>query len=154
MVKGRELRSTANDDGTLRLTLDDVTLDVPAADEVIVRIEAAPINPSDLGLLLGPAEVASLRTGGSPRRPELIFDVPPRRLVGIKARHGQSLPVGNKGAGTVIEAGDGAKELIGKRVGMLRGAMYADCRKLKIRDTVGLPDGASAAEGASMFVNP
>jgi NADPH2:quinone reductase len=154
MVTGRELRSTASSDGTLRLTLHEVTLDAPGKDEVIVRIEAAPINPSDLGLLLGPADVASLRTSGSPGRPELIFDVTPRRLAVIKARLGQSLPVGNEGAGTVIEAGDNAKGLVGKRVGMLGGAMYADYRKLNVRDTVVLPDGASAAEGASMFVNP
>ena len=154
MVTGRELRSTASEDGTLRLTLDEVSLGAPGKDEVIVRVEAAPINPSDLGLLLGPAEVASLRAGGSPGKPELIFDVPPRRLALIAARLGQSLPVGNEGAGTVIEAGDDAKVLIGKRVGMLGGAMYADYRKLKVRDTVVLPEGASAAEGASMFVNP
>lgn len=154
MVTGRELRSTASDDGTLRLTLHEVTLDAPDKDEVIVRVEAAPINPSDLGLLLGPADVASLRTSGSPGRPELIFDVAPRRLAVIKARLGQSLPVGNEGAGTVIEAGDNAKGLIGKRVGMLGGAMYADYRKLNVRDTVVMPNGASAAEGASMFVNP
>ena len=154
MVTGRELRSTANGDGTLRLTLDEVTLDAPGSGEVIVRIEAAPINPSDLGLLLGPADIASLRAGGLPGRPELIFDVPRHRLAGIKTRLDQSLPVGNEGAGTVIDAGDDAKGLIGKRVGMLGGAMYADYRKLKVRDTVVLPEGASAAEGASMFVNP
>ncbi len=154
MATGRELRSTASDDGTLRLTLDDVTLDAPAADEVIVRVEAAPINPSDLGLLLGPADVATLATGGSAERPELTFDIPRGRLPAIAARLGQSLAVGNEGAGTVVEAGDGAQHLLGKRVAMLGGAMYADFRRLKARDVVPLPDGASAADGASMFVNP
>jgi len=154
MVTGRELRSTASDDGTLRLTLEHVTLDAPGAGEVIVRIEAAPINPSDLGLLLGPADVASLRVTGAPGKPELAFDIAPRRLAGIAARLGQSLAVGNEGAGTVIAAGDDVQEMIGKRVGMLGGAMYADHRKLRVRDTVVLPEGASAAEGASMFVNP
>lgn len=154
MVTGRELRSTAREDGTLRLSLDDVTLGAPGADEVIVRVEAAPINPSDLGLLLGPADIASLRSGGTAGRPEVIFDVPPRRLAAVKARLGQSLPVGNEGAGTVIEVGEAVKELIGKRVGMLGGAMYADYRKLRARDVVPLPDGASTTDGASMFVNP
>ena len=51
---GRELRSTLTEDGTLRLSLEQVDYADPAADEVTVRIEAAPINPSDLGLLLGP----------------------------------------------------------------------------------------------------
>ena len=154
MVNGRELRSTARDDGTLRLTLDNVTIDAPSADEVIVRVEAAPINPSDLGLLLGPADITSMRVGGSPASPELTFDVAPRRLAAIQTRLGQSLAVGNEGSGTVIAAGDAATAMIGKRVGMLGGAMYADYRKLRVRDTVVLPDGATAADGASMFVNP
>ena len=154
MVNGRELRSTARDDGTLRLTLDNVTIDAPSADEVIVRVEAAPINPSDLGLLLGPADIASMRVGGSSASPELTFDVAPRRLAAIQSRLGQSLAVGNEGSGTVIAAGDAATAMIGKRVGMLGGAMYADYRKLRVRDTVVLPDGATAADGASMFVNP
>ena len=154
MVNGRELRSTARDDGTLQLTLDNVTIDAPSADEVIVRVEAAPINPSDLGLLLGPADIASMRVGGSPASPELTFDVAPRRLAAIQSRLGQSLAVGNEGSGTVIAAGDAATAMIGKRVGMLGGAMYADYRKLRVRDTVVLPDGATAADGASMFVNP
>lgn len=154
MVNGRELRSTARDDGTLRLTLDNVTIDAPSADEVIVRVEAAPINPSDLGLLLGPADIASMRVGGSSASPELTFDVAPRRLAAIQSRLGQSLAVGNEGSGTVIAAGDASTAMIGKRVGMLGGAMYADYRKLRVRDTVVLPDGATAADGASMFVNP
>jgi NADPH:quinone reductase-like Zn-dependent oxidoreductase len=153
-VTGRELRSTASEDGTLSLILADVTLDDPAADEVIVRVEAAPINPSDLGLLLGPADVASLRTGGSADRPEVTFTVPPARQSGIRARLGQSLAVGNEGAGTVIAAGADAKSLEGKIVGMLGGGMYADYRRLKARDVVPLPEGATAAEGASLFVNP
>lgn len=154
MFTGRELRSTASEDGTIRLTLEDVTLDAPGPDEVIVRVEAAPINPSDLGLLLGPADVATARPGGTPDRPELSFEVPKGRMPAIASRLGQSLPVGNEGAGTVVAAGEAARALEGKRVGMLGGAMYADYRKLRVRDVVPLPDGASAADGASMFVNP
>ena len=134
--------------------LEDVTHHAPAAGEVIVRVEAAPINPSDLGLLLGPADIASLQRGGTAERPTLTFDIPAERRAGVTARLGQSLAVGNEGAGTVVEAGEGAEALIGKRVGMLGGAMYADYRTLKTRDVVALPDGASAADGASMFVNP
>jgi len=154
MVTGRELRSTVRESGTLELSLEEVTLPEPAADEVIVRVEAAPINPSDLGLLLGPADVATLRAAGTSARPVLTFDVPSARLAGLKARFGQSLPAGNEGAGTVIAAGADAAALQGRRVGMIGGAMYADYRKLKARDVVRLPDGASAADGASMFVNP
>ena len=141
--------------GSLELdSREDVTLDAPAADQVIVKIEASPINPSDLGLLLGPADVSTLRVGGTRERPVLTFDIPPSRKGGVRARLGQSLAVGNEGAGTVIAAGENAKALEGKRVGMLGGKMYADYRKLKMRDVVALPDGASAADGASMFVNP
>ena len=120
-VIGRELRSTANSDGTLSLNLVDVTLDDPADDEIIVRVEAAPINPSDLGLLLGPADIASLQAGGTADRPDVTFSVPPGRMAAIKSRVGQSLAVGNEGAGTVIAAGTNAKVLEGKRVGMIGG---------------------------------
>lgn len=153
-VTGRELRTTANEDGTLRLTLEDVTLDDPGADEVVVRVEAAPINPSDLGLLLGPADVSTLQAETVGDRPVLTFQIPAGRMGGVRARLGQSLPVGNEGAGTVIAAGANAEALIGRKVGMLGGAMYADYRKLKVGDVVPLPEGASAADGAAMFVNP
>src|SRR3954447_26579636 len=153
-VTGRELRSTVDKDGTLRLTLEDVTLDAPSADEVIVKVEAAPINPSDLGLLLGPASVSTLRASGTAERPVLGFEVPRERMAAVQGRLGQSLAVGNEGAGTVIASGENANSLEGRRVGMLGGGMYADYRKLKMRDVVPLPEGASAADGASMFVNP
>jgi len=142
------------DDGTLRLTLEDVTLERPLADEVIVKVEAAPINPSDIGLLLGPANVATLRAAGTAERPVLAFEVQRERLAMIRGRLGQSLTVGNEGAGTVIASGENSKSLQNRRVGMLGGGMYADYRKLKARDVVPLPEGASAADGASMFVNP
>ncbi|MHC9418633.1 zinc-binding dehydrogenase [Sphingomonas citri] len=153
-VTGLELRSTVDEGGTLTLSLEPVTLSPPQGDELIVRVEAAPINPSDLGLLLGPADVATLEKGGSPDRPELRFQVPRERIGGVRARLGQSLPVGNEGAGTVIAAGPEAQALLGRTVGMMGGAMYAQYRKLRARDVVPLPDGAKAADGAAMFVNP
>jgi NADPH2:quinone reductase len=153
-VTGRELKSTVTEDGTLRLTLEDVTLEAPSPDEVIVKVEAAPINPSDLGLLLGPANVSTLRASGTAERPVLAFEVPRERMATVRARLGQSLAVGNEGAGTVIASGESAKSLQNRRVGMIGGGMYADYRKLKTRDVVPLPEGASAADGASMFVNP
>jgi len=151
---GLELRSTVDAGGRLTLSLEEVTLSPPAASGLIVRVEAAPVNPSDLGLLLGPADVSTLEASGSAERPVLTFAIPQARMGAVRARVGQSLPVGNEGAGTVIEAGEGAKALIGRRVGMLGGAMYAQYRKIKARDVVPLPDGASAADGAAMFVNP
>ena len=149
-----ELRSLVTPEGELRLSLEDTTLAAPGPDELLVRVEAAPINPSDLGLLLGPADLSTMQAGGTADRPTLTLKVPPERMGMLKARLGESLPVGNEGAGTVIAAGEGAEGLVGKRVGMLGGAMYATHRKLRVRDTITLPDDATSADGASMFVNP
>ncbi|MBP7335704.1 zinc-binding dehydrogenase [Niveispirillum sp.] len=150
---GRELRSTVTGDGKLTLSLEDVEITDPADDEIIVRIEAAPINPSDLGLLIGPADLSTLRQVEG-MRPGLTFAVPPARLKALAGRLDQSLPVGNEGAGTVVAAGRNAEALIGQRVGMFAGGMYADYRKVPAQNATPLPGGATAAQGASMFVNP
>lgn len=150
--KGRELRSTVQEDRLL-LTLEDVEIEDPADGEIVVRVEAAPINPSDIGLLLGPADVASVEERGDAGG-GLSFQIPEPRLGSVKARAGQSMPVGNEGAGTVVAAGKGAEALIGKRVGMIGGAMYADYRRIRAAEVIPLPEDASSAEGAAMFVNP
>lgn len=153
-LHGLELRSLATPEGELKLSLEEVAIAAPGPDEIVVRVEAAPINPSDLGLLLGPADLSTLTAGGSGDRPTLTVQIPPQRLRMLQARLGQSLPVGNEGAGTVVQAGANQQALLGKRVGMLGGAMYATYRKIAVRDVIVLPDDASAADGASMFVNP
>ncbi|WP_295168269.1 zinc-binding dehydrogenase [uncultured Brevundimonas sp.] len=153
-LKTRELRSTVSKDGVLTLSLAEIVLDDPASDEIIVRVEAAPINPSDLGLLLGPADAASVRRDVSDGAPQLSLDIPPARMGGMAGRINQSLPVGNEGAGTVIAAGDQAKDWIGRRVGMIGGGMYADLRKIRTRDALPLPEGVTAAQGAALTVNP
>ena len=152
--KTRELRSTVNKDGVLTLSLAEIVLDDPASDEIIVRIEAAPINPSDLGLLLGPADATSVRKDASDGIPQLRLDIPPARMGGMAGRINQSLPVGNEGAGTVIAAGDQAKDWIGRRVGVIGGGIYADLRKIRTRDALPLPEGVTAAQGAALTVNP
>lgn len=151
---GLELRTLATEAGELKLSLEEVGVSSPGPDELIVKVEAAPINPSDLGLLLGPADLSTLTAGGTGDRPELTIAIPPQRMRMMQARLGQSLAVGNEGAGTVVQAGANQQHLIGKRVGMLGGSMYATYRKLPARDAIPLPDDASAADGASMFVNP
>ncbi|MFZ2994737.1 zinc-binding dehydrogenase [Sphingobium sp.] len=148
---GRELRSKIDEDGTLSLSLEQVEVGDPADDEIVVRIEAAPINPSDLGMLLGPADVSTLATRNGVG---LTFSVPESRRAAVAGRIGQSEPVGNEGAGLVVATGKDASFLDGKRVGMIGGAMYADYRAIKARDVIPLPDGATSADGASMFVNP
>ena len=153
-LTGLELRSTVTSGGELQLNLVEVTLDPPGPDEVIVRVEASPINPSDLGLLLGPADLSTLKAGGTTDRPTLSATIPPQRMPAMKPRLDESMPVGNEGAGTVVQAGEKAAHLLGSKVGMVGGAMYAQYRKLPARDCIPLPEGASAADGASMFVNP
>jgi NADPH:quinone reductase-like Zn-dependent oxidoreductase len=140
--------------GELRLSLVDVAVAAPGPDDVVVRVEAAPLNPSDLGLLLGAADLSTMQATGSEDAPQLTATVPAARMPAMAARVDQALPVGNEGAGTVIQAGANAQHLLGKRVGMLGGAMYAQYRTLPARDCIALPEGASAADGASMFVNP
>ncbi len=152
-LTGRELRSRIDADGTLSLSLEEVVVGDPAEDEIVVRVEAAPINPSDLGLLLGPADLSTLQERQD-QGVGLILRVPGSRLAGVAGRLGQSMAVGNEGAGTVVAAGRDVASLEGKRVGMIGGAMYADYRRIKARDVIPLPPGATAADGAAMFVNP
>lgn len=153
---GLQLRTLVKADNTLELSLLEVPVPVPAEDEVIVRIEAAPINPSDLALLLGPADVSTARLNNDRDQPVVTMDIPANAMRMVKARIGQSLPVGNEAAGTVIAAGssDYAQSLMGKAVGMAGGEMFAEYRCVKAMTCLPLPEGTSTVEGASCFVNP
>ena len=149
-----ELRSTVTADGTLRINLERVTLPDPGPGELLVRVEAAPINPSDLGLLFGPADMATLTAEGTEEAPVLTAQIPAHLLPAVSARLDQSMPVGNEGAGTVIAAGPDLQDLVGRRVAMIGGAMYAELRLIRPEACIVLPEGAGAAEGAALFVNP
>lgn len=149
-----ELRSTITADGMLRINLESVPVAAPGKGQLLVRVEAAPINPSDLGLMFGPADMTSLKPGGTIAAPVLTASVPERGLAAVRARLGQSMKVGNEGAGTVIAAGPDLQHLIGKRVAMIGGGMYTQYRLIEIASCIVLPDSASAAEGAALFVNP
>ena len=152
----RQLRSEITSDGQLELSLVDIeTLD-PAPDEVVVRVEAAPINPSDLGLLLGPADMTKAKASGTADHPVVTAPIPEQLLPAVAARRGESLPAGNEGAGIVIEAGseDDAQALLGQTVAVLGREMYSQHRLVKARECLLLPDGTTPAEGASCFVNP
>lgn len=153
---GRALFSTARDDGTLALTIQPQQIAPLADDEVLIRIEATPVNPSDMGLLFGPADVSTARVDTAATDPTLIIDIPPHLARAVAGRQGQALPVGNEGAGTVVAAGAGAEAqaLIGRVVASFGGAMYRTYRTAKTRDCLVLPEGASAREGASLTVNP
>jgi len=151
-----QLRSLVSEDNTLELSLVESDMPEPAPDEVIVRVEATPLNPSDLALLLGPADISTASASGTPQRPVVTAEIPAMFTKMVAARMGQSLPVGNEGAGTVIAAGSSgaAQALLGKTVGMAGGEMYARYRCTKAMMCLELPEGTSAAEGASCFVNP
>jgi len=153
---GLQLRSLIKASGELEISLVHVPTPEPADDEVVVRIEAAPINPSDLGLLVGAADMSTARASGTKEAPVITAKVPDGAMRAMGARLDQSLPVGNEGAGVVIKTGssDAAKALMGKTVAMIGGAMYGQYRTLKARDCQPLPEGTTAAEGASWFVNP
>jgi NADPH2:quinone reductase len=151
---GLELRSLVTSNGELQLSLEQVTPREPGPDEVLVRVEASPLNPSDLGLLLGPADLATLRSTGTAERPVTVASIPEQRMRGMAARLDESMPVGNEGAGVVVKAGANAQALLGKTVAMLGGAMFTQYRTLNVRDCMPLPEGATAADGASSFVNP
>ena len=156
METSLQLRSLVKSSGELELSLAQVPVPQPGADEVLVRIEAAPINPSDLGLLLGPADIANAKVSGSGADAVVTAPVPQRFMGALKARLDASMPVGNEGAGVVVAAGDSpqAKALLGKTVAILGGATYAQHRIAKASDVLELPAGATAADGASCFVNP
>lgn len=152
--KGLEMRSRISSAGELELSLVEVDVPAPAADEVVVRVDATPISPSDLALLVGPADLATARAAGTADRPAVIATVPPQRLPMVQARLDQSLPVGNEGAGVVIETGEAARALLGKTVSLVGGGMYAQYRVARARDCMVLPEGVTPAQGASAFVNP
>lgn len=153
---GLQLRSLVKASGELELSLAMVDVAAPASDEVVVRIEASPINPSDLGLLLGAADMTAARRSGTAEHPIVTATVPPAFLRGMAGRLGESLPVGNEGAGVVVAAGasSAAQALLGKTVGIFGGAMYAQYRTVSAADCLVLPPGVTPAEGASCFVNP
>jgi len=153
-LTGREIGSTIDEDGVITIAVRDVAVPDPGDDEIVVRVEAAPINPSDLALLLGPADISTLTPGGSADYPTLSGKIPPARLAGVRGRLGITMPVGNEGAGTVVAAGGNASSLVGKCVGMVGGAMFADYRMIAVEDVVTLPNDTTAGDGASMFVNP
>ena len=154
IFRGLQLRSTIKASGELLIDLAEVEVGEPGAQEVIVQVEATPINPSDLLLLLGPAEPSSICASSHGGRPALRGQVAAGALASVGARIGQPLVPGNEGAGRVVAAGSEVRALVGQRVGMRGGGMYTQYRKVPVHDCMVLPEGASCADGASMFINP
>lgn len=155
-ASGLQIRSEVRADGTLHLSLVDEPTRAPGPNDVLVRIEAAPLNPSDLGLLFGGADMTTATASGTAGRPEVTATLPPAAVAMMAGRAGQSLPVGNEGGGVVIAAGSSpaAQALLGETVGVLGGAMYSQFRTLNVAQCLALPEGVTPSQGASCFVNP
>ncbi|HZR77168.1 zinc-binding dehydrogenase [Bradyrhizobium sp.] len=153
---GLQLRSLIKKSGELEISLVEIPTPEPATDEVVVRVEATPINPSDLGLLVGAADMSTAKAAGTKDAPVIRARVPDAAMRAMAGRLDQSMPVGNEGAGVVIRTGssESAKALLGKTVSMIGGAMYSQYRTIKAGDCMPLPEGTTAADGASWFVNP
>ncbi|KEZ21473.1 Zn-dependent oxidoreductase, NADPH:quinone reductase [Sphingobium yanoikuyae] len=151
-ITGLQILSTLAPDGRLTVSLAEQTLPAPTGSQVVLRVEAAPINPSDLGLLLGPADVDHAEYGDG----YLVAQMPEASMRAMASRLGEAMSVGNEGAGTVIAAGEApeAQALLGKRVTCVPGGMYAQYRLVDARACMVLPDDATAEQGASAFVNP
>lgn len=153
---GKQLRSLITEDGQLELFLVDESVPNLADDEVLVRVEATPINPSDLGLLVSFSDLDGAVASGSADSPVVTAPVPPAYMRAVTARIGQSLPVGNEGAGVVIAAGVAptAQALIGRTVALAGGGMYAQYRVAKVGAVLPMPDEVTPLDAASSFVNP
>ena len=151
-----QLQSTITSQGKLNIELAEVAMPEPNDNEVVVRIEATPINPSDLGLLFGMADMSTAQISGTPDRPVVTADVPSGLMKAMAGRLDQNLPVGNEGAGVVVAAGgsDAAQALMGRTVAVIGGAMYGQFRAVRANQCLEYPGDVTPAEGASWFVNP
>ena len=152
---GLQLRSLVKADATLELSLATIDTPEPTADQVLVQVGASPINPSDLGLLLAGADFATFSSNGDADNPVVTASIP-AGMGAMKARIDESMAVGNEGGGIVVKAGSSpaAQALLGKTVGILGGAMYTEYRCVHVSQCLELPEGTTARDGASCFVNP
>ena len=151
-----QLRTLVKTGGELELSLVSLPIPTPAANEVLVRIEAAPINPSDIGLLFGAADMSTATVVETANGPVVSARIPDKAMKSMAARLDMSMPAGNEGAGVVVGAGasDAAQQLMGKTIAVLGGAMYSQYRCVPVEQCLLLPAGTTPAEGASCFVNP
>ena len=151
----KEIRSKATSDGNIELSIAKVEKPVPGDDEVLIEVQASPINPSDLGLLLSfAADVQNINLTGSGDDTVATMPVHPALMGSLKPRLDESMPVGNEGAGVIIDAGINAKDLIGKTVGLAGGAMYSQYRCVPAASCLVMDEGTTPKQAASSFVNP
>lgn len=154
--KNIQLTSTVSDDNKLTLALQDIEIPTPGADEVVVRIEAAPLNPSDFGVMFSAADMSTAVQSGTEQSPVVTADIPAKFMPSLKTRVNEDTPVGNEGAGTVVAAGssEAAQALMGKMVAVIGGGTYRQYHCVNVKSCLELKEGTTAKEGASSFVNP
>ena len=153
-TKQQQIRSTISSDGKLTLNLETIPVPEPADHEVLVRVEAAPINPSDLGLLIGFADIDTITVTGNSDKPEITMEFPQKFLKSVRLRLDKSMPCGNEGSGVVVAAGKNAANLIGKTVGLAGGEMYSQYRCIAAQNCLVMHEGTTPEQAASSFVNP
>ena len=151
-MKSKQLKSKISAEGLLTISIDEEEIPEPKDGEVLIKVQATPINPSDLGLLVGPADITSINEIEKGKKVEMR--VPENLIRSVSARFDQNLPVGNEGAGLVEAAGKGAEDLIGKTVGLAGGAMYSEYRCVSANNCLVMNEGTTAEQAASCFVNP
>ena len=151
-----QICSTLKKDAQIEISLEKAPVPTPAADEVLIRVEGAPINPADVGVMFTVGDPKNARPSGSPDRPAVSLAVPEMIVNYLSDRVDNALPMGMEGAGVVVEAGASAeaRALVGRTVASFAGEMYTQNRAVKVSDCIVLPEGTTPAEAASCFVNP
>jgi len=151
-----ELRSTLTDDGVVTMGIRETDVVAPTDDQVVVRVDAAPINPSDLGMMLGGGDAREARAAGNDTHAAVSVPLTEAAAAAQRARLGKPMPVGNEGGGVVVAAGSSpqAQALLGKTVGFLSGNAYAQYRTLHTSQCLMMADGTDPADAAAAFVNP
>ena len=151
----KEIRSKVTSDGNIEISIATTDKPVPTDDQVLIEVQASPINPSDLGLLLSfAADLETINVTGSGDDTVATMKIHPALMGAMKPRLDESMPVGNEGAGVIVDAGANAKDLIGKTVGLAGGAMYSQYRAVPSASCLVMNEGTTAAQAASSFVNP
>ena len=150
MSLNKQITSTVTDEGKLEIAITESERPIPGDDEVLIQVEATPINPSDLGLLIGPGDINTLKAENS----KIIMDVPKAIMGAMEPRLNKPMPVGNEGSGVIIEAGANAQELLGKVVSVVGGGMYTQYRCLPAASCMVMNEGTEPRDCASSFVNP
>ena len=151
----KEIRSMVTAEGNIEISIATTEIPTPSDNEVLIKVEASPINPSDLGLLISfAADLTTLSVLGSGDGTVATMKIHPAMMGAMKPRLDQSMPVGNEGSGVIVDAGANAKALIGKTVGVAGGSMYSQYRCVPASSCLVMDDGTTSAEAASSFVNP